>query len=46
MEDTFTIIEFKNYLISCDSFGDAIFYLSAENIREANTPEEDFNEDE
>lgn len=38
MEEKFTIEEIKNYLIKSDSFGDAVYFLSAEKIREANQP--------
>lgn len=33
----FTIQEIKNYLQSQDSFGDALYYLSEENIMKANS---------
>jgi hypothetical protein len=35
--EKFTIEEIKNYLKSQDSFGDAVYYLTAENIRKANS---------
>ena len=35
--EKFTIEEIKNYLKSQDSFGDAVYYLSAENIHKANS---------
>ena len=42
MEQTkFTIQEIKNYLMKQESLGDAIYFLSAEQIIEANTIEED-----
>ncbi len=44
MEEKFTIAEIKQYLISCDSFGDAVYFLSVEKIKEANEPEEDEEE--
>jgi hypothetical protein len=36
--DKFTVEEVRNYLTSCDSFGDALHYLSAEKILAANKP--------
>jgi hypothetical protein len=33
----FTIEEFKNYLKSQDSLGDAMYYLTEENVEKANT---------
>jgi len=42
MEEKFTIQEIKNYLTSCDSFGDAVYFLSAEKIKEANPKDDDF----
>lgn len=33
---TFTIEEFKNYILSKDSIGDIMFYLSEENVKKAN----------
>ncbi len=36
MEDKFTIEEIRNYLQSCDSFGDALYFLSADTINESN----------
>ena len=35
--EKFTIEEIGNYLKSQDSFGDAVYYLTAENIRKANS---------
>jgi hypothetical protein len=35
--EKFTIEEIRNYLKSQDSFGDAVYYLSAENIRKVNS---------
>ena len=32
----FTVQEFKNYLLSVDSFGDAVYFLSENKIEEAN----------
>jgi len=40
-EEKFTIEEIRNYLIKCDSFGDAVYFLSPEKIREANEVEEE-----
>lgn len=34
--ETFTIEEFKNYLLTCESRGDILYYLKPENIRKAN----------
>ena len=45
MEETFTIEEIKNYLLSQDSRGDIMYNLSAENIHKANAPKEN-DEDE
>ena len=44
MEEKFTIEEIRNYLIKCDSFGDAVYFLNAEKIREANQTEEEDEE--
>lgn len=38
MEKKFTVKEFKNYLESKDSMGDIHFYLSEENIEQAQIP--------
>ena len=35
--EKFTIEEIRNYLKSQDSFGDAMYYLSSEKIRQANS---------
>lgn len=35
--EKFTIEEIRNYLQSQDSFGDAVYYLTAENIRKVNS---------
>lgn len=35
-EEKFTIEEFKKYLLSQDSLGDALYFLSVENINKAN----------
>ena len=40
-EQKFTIEEIRNYIISQDSLGDVMYNLNAENIIEANEPEED-----
>ena len=45
MEEKFTIEEIRNYLINSDSFGDAVYYLSAENIRKANKKEKEEKDD-
>lgn len=42
----FTVEEIRNYLESRDSFGDALYYLSEENIEDANRLEIDDSEDE
>lgn len=41
MEDRFTVEEIKNYILSQDSMGDILYFLSAENIRKANQEEEE-----
>lgn len=38
---TFSVEEFKNYVLSKDSMGDILYFLNAENIRKANEPKED-----
>ena len=44
-EDRFTIEEIHNYIMSQDSMGDIAYFLSAENIRNANEkPEDDVEE--
>lgn len=42
-EKKFTLEEIRNYLEKCDSFGDALHFLTEENIEEANQSEK--NED-
>lgn len=45
MEDKFTVEEIRNYILSQDSMGDILYFLSAENIRKANQkPEENVEE--
>lgn len=44
MQTTFTIDEIKKYLLSCDSMGDIMYKLSAENIIKANQPDEEEEE--
>ena len=44
-EERFTISEIKKYLESQDSLGDIYYYLNADNIREANEPDEEEEED-
>jgi hypothetical protein len=44
VEPMFTIEEIKNYILSKDSMGDILYFLSADNINKAN--EIDNNEDE
>lgn len=36
MEEKFTVEEFRNYILSQDSLGDVMYYLSVENIKKAN----------
>ena len=45
MQETFTIAEIRNYIMSQDSLGDVAYNLSAENIIKANQIEEDDDED-
>jgi len=40
MKQEFTIEEIRKFLLSCDSMGDILYYLSAESIIEANKPKE------
>jgi hypothetical protein len=42
---TFTIDEIRNYLISVSSFGDALYFLTEENIRKANEKNVDSEEE-
>ena len=35
MEEKFTIAEFANYLAKQESMGDALYFLNAHNVREA-----------
>jgi hypothetical protein len=46
VEPMFTIEEIKNYILSKDSMGDILYFLSADNIKNANEIEEDGDEDE
>jgi len=46
MQNTFTIDEIKNYILSQDSLGDVLYNLSVSKIIEANLPEEDDEDDE
>jgi hypothetical protein len=41
MEQKFTIEEFRNYILSQDSLGDVMYFLSAEAINDANEPDEE-----
>jgi hypothetical protein len=41
MEEKFTVEEFKKYIESQDSLGDAYYHCTAENIRLANEEEEE-----
>lgn len=46
MEKKFTIWEFKKYLLSKDSLGDALYFLNERNVEKANDDEDkDLNED-
>ena len=45
MSRTFTIQEFKNYVLSQDSLGDVLYNLREEKIIEANQSEEEEEED-
>lgn len=45
MREEFTIEEIKNYFESSDSFGDALYFLSAENINKANEVSEEDTEE-
>lgn len=40
-ERKFTVEEFKNYILSQDSMGDILYFLSEENIIKANQPKEE-----
>lgn len=48
MTKTFTIQEIKNYILSQDSLGDVLYYLTEANIEKANQPKkidiDDINE--
>ncbi len=44
MQKTFTVEEIRKYILSKDSIGDALYYLSEDRIIEANQ-EFDFDED-
>ena len=37
---TFTVEQFKTYLSKQDSFGDAVYFCTEENIEQANKPRE------
>jgi len=41
MQNTFTIEEIRNYILSQDSMGDILYNLKAEKIIDANNPEEE-----
>ncbi len=41
MEEKFTVAEFKKYIQSQDSFGDVMYFCTAENIKKANLPDDD-----
>ena len=42
----FTIDEIRKYILSQDSLGDVLFYLTEENIEKANMVEEEDDDDE
>lgn len=44
LNSLFTVEEIRVYLKNQDSFGDALYYLSEDNIKKANEPEEEFEE--
>lgn len=46
MQNTFSIEEIRNYILSQDSMGDILYNLKAEKIIEANLPEEEEEEEE
>lgn len=46
LKPIFTIDEIKNYILSKDSMGDILYYLSADNIKKANENNDDHDEDE
>lgn len=46
MEEKFTVAEFKKYIQSQDSFGDVMYFCTAENIRKANLPKEETTDEE
>jgi hypothetical protein len=41
MSKTYTVEQIKNYILSQDSLGDVLYYLSEENIDKANEPKEE-----
>jgi hypothetical protein len=45
MEKKFTVAEIKKYILSKDSMGDILYYLSAENTEKANEPEETYDDE-
>lgn len=44
-QQTFTVEQFRNYLLQCDSLGDALYYLNAEEILIRNEQQEVEEED-
>lgn len=46
MNKMFTIQEIKTYILSKDSMGDILYYLSADNIKKANENNDDHDEGE
>jgi len=42
----YTIEEIRNYIMSQDSMGDIVYFLTEENIDKANSDDEDEDEDE
>ena len=37
---SFTIEQFKNYLLNCDSLGDALYFLNEQSVLNSNKEEE------
>ena len=42
---SFTLEEIKIYLLTCDSLGDAIYFLTEESIQNANAKDEESDSD-
>lgn len=45
MEKKFTVAEIKKYILSKDSMGDILYFLSEKNIEAANETEDEDNEE-